>query len=191
MNEQEWNKWLDRLLDGDLEAFEVIYGMTKKKVYGTVVLLVSNKQDVNDIVSEIYMQLWKALPSYDRSLPFMFWLNGIVLNQVNNWRRQIWRRFRLSERNEQLHEEISPVMPDELLVKNERQEEMLQLIHRLPFKMRSVVLYRYYYDYTYEEIAELLGIPVGTVKSRNHKAIEQMRQRFGTHLEREVYNTNV
>lgn len=167
MNEQEWNNCLDRLLDGDPEAFEVIYGMTENRVYGTVAMLVSNKQDVNDIVSEIYIQLWKTLPNYDRSRPFLFWMNGIVINQVNNWRRQIWRRFRLSKRSESLHEEVSPEMPDELLVKNERQDELLQFIHKLPFKLRSVVLYRYYYDYSYEEIAELLAIPVGTVKSRN------------------------
>ncbi|MDK8181810.1 sigma factor [Paenibacillus sp. UMB4589-SE434] len=100
MNDQQLHIWLDRLLDGDLSAFDFIYSQTKHKVYGTVAALVSNKEDVNDIVSEIYCQLWKALPSYDRSRPFLFWLNGIVIKQVHNWRRQIWRQFRLFERND-------------------------------------------------------------------------------------------
>ncbi|MCM3288877.1 sigma-70 family RNA polymerase sigma factor [Paenibacillus sp. MER 180] len=185
MNEQEWNRWIDRLIEGDIEAFEVIYSVTKQKVYGTVSMLVSNREDVNDIVSNIYCKLWQALPSYDRTRPFLFWLNGIVIRQVQDWRRQIWRRFRLLERNRILDEKRSPDPPDELLIEQERQSELLTLINKMPYKLRVVVIYRYYCHYTNEDIAELLSIPVGTVKSRNHLALKQLRRRFGTQLERE------
>lgn len=191
MSDKELTTWLDKLIAGDQTAFEVIYRLTKKKVYGTVAMLVTNKEDVDDIVSEIYCQLWKVIPDYDRTRPFLFWLNGIVLNQVSSWRRQIWRRLRLYKKSESLHEEIASDPPDELLIKSEGQVEMINLINKLPFKLRIVVLYRFYYDFTYEEISELLNIPVGTVKSRSHTALKQIRQRFGTHLEREVTYQNV
>ncbi|EGL15671.1 MULTISPECIES: sigma factor [unclassified Paenibacillus] len=84
MNDEQLEHWLDRLAGGDQEAMEEIYRMTRRKVYGTVAVLVSNKEDVNDIVSEIYCQLWRALPGYDRSRPFHFWLNGIVIRQVSS-----------------------------------------------------------------------------------------------------------
>lgn len=186
MNDQALNPWIDKLIAGDETAFEVIYGLTKKKVYGTVTMLIRNKEDANDVMSEIYYQVFKALPSFDRTRPFMFWLNGIALNQINSWRRQVWRRVRLHQKTEMLHEHSPSELPDELLVKSEGQQQLLSLIHKLPYKLRVVVLYKYYYDYSNIEIAELLRIPVGTVKSRNNLALKQIRQRFGTHLVQEV-----
>ncbi|WP_079909732.1 sigma-70 family RNA polymerase sigma factor [Paenibacillus sp. 32352] len=187
MNEQNLEHWLDRLMTGDEEALEVIYGMTRKKVYGTVAMLVRNKQDVNDIVNEIYYQLWRALPSYDRRRPFLFWLNGIVIRQVNHWRRQIWRRFRLIEKHSRLGEEPQVELPGEALIESEFQRELQGTINQLPYKLRIVVIYRFYYDYTYEQIAELLQIPTGTAKSRVHLALKQLRKRFDTELDGEEY----
>ncbi|MFC8686996.1 sigma-70 family RNA polymerase sigma factor [Brevibacillus porteri] len=176
MNDQMIELWLDRLLDGDQEAFEVVYSMTRTKIYGTVAAMVTNKEDVHDIVSEVYYQLWRSLSGYDRKRPFLFWVNGIVIRQVKNWRRQIWRRFRLLERKQSLEEEQHVETPDEPMLAMESTTEMQQAIQKLPFKLRIVVIYRYYYDYTYDQIAELLQIPVGTAKSRNHLALKRIRE---------------
>lgn len=191
MTNQEVNIWLDRLIDGDQSAFEVIYGMTRQKIYATVSAMVTNKEDVNDIVSEIYYQLWRALPSYDRTRPFLFWLNGIVIRQVKNWRRQIWRRFRLLEKISHLREVQHVEIPEEPLLINESQKEMQYLVHKLPFKLRVVVIYRFYYDFSYDQIAELLHIPIGTVKSRNHLALKQLRKWFNSQPDGEVLSNNV
>ncbi|MGG1661848.1 sigma-70 family RNA polymerase sigma factor [Brevibacillus sp. NRS-1366] len=182
MNEQMLDLWLDKLIAGDQEAFEVVYSMTSKKIYGTVAAMVSNKEDVHDIVSEIYCQLWRALPSYDRKRPFLLWVNGIVIRQVKSWRRQIWRRFRLLERKNRLGEKPHVEMPDEPLLETESSQEMQRAIMTLPFKLRSVIIYRFYFDYSYDEIAELLQIPIGTAKSRNHLALKRIRAWFDTEL---------
>lgn len=187
MNDQTLEQWLERLMSGDQEAMEAIYQMTRKKVYGTVSVLIRRKEDVDDIVSEIYYQLWRSLAAYDRSRPFHFWLNGIVIRQVNNWRRQIWRRFRLLEKNDRLGEKQQAEMPDEAWIETESQTEIQHAINRLPYKLRIVVIYRFYYDYTYDQIAELLQIPQGTVKSRVHLALKQLRKRFDTNLDGEAY----
>ncbi|WP_136607384.1 sigma-70 family RNA polymerase sigma factor [Paenibacillus dokdonensis] len=185
MNDQALEPWLDRLIAGDQEALEVIYQLTRKKVYGTVTLLIRDKEDVNDIVSEIYYQLWRSLPSYDRKRPFQFWLNGIVIRQVNNWRRQIWRRFRLHERSYRLGVEPHVEIPDEALMKTESHREIQEAINQLPYKLRTVIIYRYYYDYSYDQIAELLQIPLGTAKSRLHLALGKMRKGFNTKQDEE------
>ncbi|RAV23121.1 sigma-70 family RNA polymerase sigma factor [Paenibacillus contaminans] len=187
MNDQTLELWLERLMSGDQEAMEAIYQMTRKKVYGTVAVLIRRKEDVDDIVSEIYYQLWRSLPAYDRSRPFHFWLNGIMIRQVNNWRRQIWRRFRLLEKNDRLGEKPHAEMPDEAWIETESQKEIQHAINRLPYKLRIVVIYRFYYDYTYDQIGELLQIPQGTVKSRVHLALKQLRKRFDTKLDGEAY----
>ncbi|TXK76144.1 sigma-70 family RNA polymerase sigma factor [Paenibacillus sp. N3.4] len=191
MNDQELNPWIDRVIEGDQAAFDVIYDLTKKKVYATATMLIRNKEDVNDVVSEVYCQMFKSLPSFNRSRSFSYWLNGILINQINNWRRQVWRRFRLSQKHDMLQEHRPPELPDEFLIQSEGQQQLLGLIKKLPYKLRVVVLYKYYYEYSNDEIAELLRIPVGTVKSRNSLALKQIRQRFGTHLVQEVTLKNV
>ncbi|MCR8643306.1 sigma-70 family RNA polymerase sigma factor [Paenibacillus sp. N1-5-1-14] len=191
MNDQELSPWIDRLIEGEQEAFEVIYDLTKKKVYGTVAMLIPNKEDVHDIVNEVYCQMFKSLPTFDRSRPFLYWVNGIVMNQINGWRRQVWRRFRLLQKQSMNQEHCPSELPDELLIQSEVQQQLLHFIGKLPFKLRVVVLYRYYYEYSNDEIAELLRIPVGTVKSRNSLALKQIRQRFGNHLVQEVVFNNV
>ncbi|MBP1990607.1 sigma-70 family RNA polymerase sigma factor [Paenibacillus eucommiae] len=191
MTDEELNKWIDQLILGDQSAFEVIYGMTRKKIYGTVAAMVANKEDVNEIVNEVYYQLWRALPSYDRKRPFLFWLNGIVMKQVNNWRRQIWRRFRLQEKKTRLSEEPQVETPDERMLESESHGEMKELINQMPFKLRIVIVYRFYYEFSHEEIAELLQIPVGTVKSRMHLAFKHLRKRLGTELDGEVFSDYV
>lgn len=187
MNDQMVDIWLDRLMDGDQEAFEVVYSLTRTKIYGTVAAMVSNKEDVHDIVNEIYYQLWRALPSYDRKRPFLFWLNGIVIRQVKNWRRQIWRRFRLLERKNRLREEPHVETLDEPLLKTESSQEMQRAIMALPFKLRIVIVYRYYYEYSYDQIAELLQIPPGTAKSRSHLALKRIRAWFDTEMDGEEH----
>lgn len=191
MNDKELNPWIDRLVEGDQTAFEVIYSLTKKNVYATVTMLIRNKEDVNDIVSEVYCQMFKSLPKFDRSRSFSYWLNGIVINQINSWRRQVWRSFRLWKKHDMFQERRPPELLDEFLIQSEGQQQLLSFIRKLPYKLRVVVLYNYYFDYSNEEIAELLQIPVGTVKSRNSLALKQLRQRFGTHLVKEVTLKNV
>ncbi len=191
MDNEQLNVWLDRLIDGDPDAFEVIYGMTKNKVYATVAALVPHPADVNDIVSEIYYQLWRALPGYDRTRPFLFWLNGIVIRQIRSWRRQLWRRFRLLEKKNRLSVEPHVERPEEPLLENESQKEMQRLINQLPFKLRIVIIYRFYYDFSHEQVAELLQIPLGTVKSRNHLALKQLRQWLDTQANEEACSKNV
>ncbi|EOP82424.1 hypothetical protein IGM_05374 [Bacillus cereus HuB4-4] len=70
--------WIERLLKGDEEAFEFIFNLTSQRVYETVFAIVKNRHDTNEIVNEIYFQLWKSISTYDQSRPFLFWLNGIV-----------------------------------------------------------------------------------------------------------------
>ena len=75
-----------RLKAGDLTAFDEMYIATIKKVYGTVYILAPNKQEVNEIVNEIYFQVWKSITNYNESSPFLYWLNGLVFRQVKNWK---------------------------------------------------------------------------------------------------------
>ena len=168
--------WLQQLKEGDKEAFRYVYNLTVDNVYRTVALLVSNRQDIEDIMNEIYMKLWISIGNYDPNRPFRNWLHGITIRQVQDWKRKRWRKFRLFER--QVILEIRPEAQriEQPVLLDETSQELMAILNRLSYKLRTVIVLRYYHDYSLTEIAELLELPLGTVKSRHHLAIKELRK---------------
>ncbi|QHT61322.1 sigma-70 family RNA polymerase sigma factor [Paenibacillus lycopersici] len=176
MNEKELLPWLEKATLGDESAFQLVYQATHQDVYRTVAFLVFNKQDIEDIVNEVYMRIWRSFHAYDPNRPFRYWLHGIILRQVQDWKRKAWRRIRLFERNSRMtYEQFE--WTDTTILQSEMQQELFSFVRQLSYKLRVVVILRYYHDYALEEIAAMLRIPVGTVKSRHHLAMKELRKR--------------
>ncbi|GMK40339.1 RNA polymerase sigma factor [Paenibacillus sp. CCS19] len=177
IHEMELQPWLERMMEGDTEAFREVYARIHPHVYRTVSFMAGHKDDVSDIVNEVYIALFQALPSYKPEQPFRPWLNGIIARQTSNWRRRLWRRMRLADRSRTLSKVEPPhVQPGDGLLKAESSSELLQHVGRLSMKLRQIVVLRYYQDHTYEEMADVLDIPVGTVKSRHNAALVKLRR---------------
>ncbi len=175
--EKDLQHWLKLIINGERSAFEKVYEYTKDDVYRTVSLLVIDKNDVCDIVNEIYMQMLKSLPNYDLDRPFRYWLNGLVFRQVQDWRRKIWRRLRFNNYHTLIEMGKEPVETDQAVMQKETRNEIISQVQKLSYKLRVVIILRYFLDYNLEEIASLLNIPVGTVKSRHHLAIKKLRKK--------------
>lgn len=176
MTEQTLHYWVCQMAEGNEEAFRVVYEQSKEEVFRTVSLLVNNKQDINDVVNEVYAELFKSLSKYDYNKPFRSWLTGLTIRQVHNWNRKLWRRFRLHERSQRMEIRESTADAESIYLRNEHRSELVQLVQGLSYKHRCVIVLRYYHEYSLEEIAELLSIPLGTVKSRHHTALNKLRE---------------
>lgn len=100
---------------------------------------------------------------------FRFWLHGLVVKQVQDWRRKSWRRFRIFEKKKMYEQNRSYIM-DEAILHKETRSELVEVVQNLSYKHREVVIMRYF-----DEIAALLQIPIGTVKSRLHTALKRLR----------------
>lgn len=166
---------LTQMKAGDKEAFHELYDATFQDVYRTVSFLVDHQQDREDVMNEIYMQMWTSLANYDTTRPFQFWLHGLVIRQVQRFRMKSWRRFRIFERirifsREESHWDEPPVLMDGT------NQMIAQAIQKLTDKQRTVIILRFFHDYTLEEIATLLEIPLGTVKSRYHAGLTVLRK---------------
>ena len=177
MNDNELLSWLGKAKLGDESAFQLVYQATHQDVYRTVAFLVYNKQDIEDIVNEVYMSMWRTFHTYDSNRPFRFWLHGITVRLVQDWKRKTWRRIRLFERNRRMTCEHFD-WTDKAVLQFEMQHELFSLVRQLSYKLRVVVILRYFHDYALEEIADILQIPVGTVKSRHHLAMKELRKRI-------------
>ena len=159
----------------DKDAFPEIYRSTISQVFATVRFLSPSPADVEEIVQEVYVALWKALPRYDETRPFLPWLHGLIVRQARSVRRSRFRLLRLQHAMETQH--VKEGMPVGVGAEGER-VTLVESLLSLPLAMREVVVLRYLHGYALNEIAQILGIPEGTARSRNHVALKRLRVEF-------------
>ncbi|TCW55272.1 RNA polymerase sigma-70 factor (ECF subfamily) [Bacillus thuringiensis] len=163
-------------LSGNKEAYSKLYDKTIQEVYKTAHFLIEDKMDVDDVVQEIYIQLYESLRRYDSKKPFRPWLIGLAIKQIHSYRRKRWMRLRIVKKAEEQRKPVQIDFSSDVVSKISNQK-LIELIHKLPYKLKQVIILRYLHDYSQEEVAHILHIPMGTVKSRIHAALKKLRQK--------------
>lgn len=176
----EYSQLIALTLAGSREAFSEIYEATIRDVYQTVHFLVRDTSDVDDIVQEIYIQVHRSLEQFDVNRPFRPWLMGVAMRQIHAYRRKRWTHLRILKKAEQVNQVMESDFTSEVVdrLSNRR---LLASVDRLPFKLKQVIILHYLNEYSQEESAAILGIPLGTVKSRIHAALHKLRQKPENH----------
>jgi len=174
-----------RALAGEERAFAQLLERYRSRVYGLALRMVQRPEDAADIAQEAFVRAFQALDSFDPSKSFGAWIARIAANLcIDHYRR---RRLRLvsldapidAESSERSRELPDPAMlPDEVVSRAESASRMDGLIQGLPPRYRVVILLRYKEDLAYEEIAEILRLPLGTVKARLHRAHHILKRRL-------------
>ncbi|EOO73831.1 MULTISPECIES: sigma-70 family RNA polymerase sigma factor [Bacillus cereus group] len=163
-------------LSGNKEAYSELYDKTIQEVYKTAHFLIEDKADIDDVVQEIYIQLYESLRKYDSEKPFSPWLIGLAIKQIHSYRRKRWMRLRIVKKAEEQRKPVEIDFSSDVVSKISNQK-LIELIHKLPYKLKQVIILRYLHDYSQEEVAQILHIPIGTVKSRIHAALKKLRQK--------------
>ncbi|KAA0743784.1 RNA polymerase subunit sigma [Bacillus sp. AY3-1] len=163
-------------LSGNKEAYSELYDKTIQEVYKTAHFLIEDKTDVDDVVQEIYIQLYESLRKYDSEKPFRPWLIGLTIKQIHSYRRKRWMRLRIIKKAEEQRKPVQIDFSNDVVSKISN-KKLIELIHKLPYKLKQVIILRYLHDYSQEEVAQILHIPIGTVKSRIHAALKKLRQK--------------
>ncbi len=138
--------------------------------------------DVNlaeDAAQEAFIRAWQHLPSYRPRSPFRNWVYRIATNAAVD----ALRRERETVDIDVLSLSNSVEGPETTLVGEERGERVLQAVLALPPASRAVLVLREYEDLSYREIADTLGIPIGTVMSRLNYARNRLRESLAPYLE--------
>lgn len=177
MNEQQIAALLIRIQEGMRGLSKPSLRTTRAHTYSMIYFLVGSERDVDDILSEVYIALFRSLDSYNVERPFLPWFNGLIIRQARGWKRRLWRSFRILERMKSVQPTDYSFI-DSGLDEVSYREEILPHVNGLSHQLREVIVLRYFQDYSLETIAEILNIPVGTVKSRNHAALKKLRVRL-------------
>jgi RNA polymerase sigma-70 factor (ECF subfamily) len=163
---------------GDAEAWDTLFRRYQLPLYVYVFELVHEEQASLDIVQETFINAARHIATLRDDDRFGSWLFGIAHQKcLQRWRKQ-GREFALQEALAEALPEGFEESPDDLLLRQEQQEELMTLLNQLPIPQRSVLLLHYLEGFSLDEISTITGATLGTVKSRLHYAKKSLRQLF-------------
>ncbi len=171
MNENE-SQWLVRALAGDQQAFTHLVEIYQRPVYNLCYRMLGNSGDAEDAAQEAFLRAYKALSRYDPGRSFATWLLSIASHYcIDQLRKRRFRTFSMDDDEQGWLDPPDPAPgPEVALSTREKQAQVQALLERLSPKDRAAVVMRYWYDCSYEEIADTLSLTVSAVKSRLHRA---------------------
>jgi RNA polymerase sigma-70 factor (ECF subfamily) len=171
---------LGRVADGDEAALEAVYQRNGGACYRLARRLLDDAQLAEDVVQQVFLALWQK-NSYDPARGAVStWLLSITHHKaVDLLRRDKGRRQRLASEQELLEVEAAGPGPADAAWARLRAERTRDALRELPADQREVLLLAYYGGYSQREIAEMTGLPLGTVKSRTFQAMQRLRRKLG------------
>ncbi len=164
---------------GDTHAYEELVHAYQGIAFRTAYVIARNASDAEDSAQDGFVKAWRALGRFREGAPFRPWLLQIVANEARNRRRSAGRRANLALRaaTEEPSGGAAP-SPEAALLSGEQRGALLAAVDRLPEEQRTVVALRYFLGLSEHEVAETLGVPQGTVKSRTARALERLRESY-------------
>ena len=173
---------------GDTEAFGVLVTSYQRRIFATVYRILGSSEDAREMAQEAFLRAWSKLESFREGARFSTWLYTIALNLTRSElrKRKVRRDIRpvsldagrKDDEGRSADPEDPAESPDETVERNELYERARREVAALAPASREVVVLRDMQDLSYEEIAETLGLPIGTERSRLHRARETLRERL-------------
>lgn len=172
---------VEKVLAGDGQSFEMLILKYQSKLFATALNILKNRELAEDITQEAYMKAFQKLDTLKNRDQFYPWLKRIAINlSFNHFERA--KRV-LDVENEDDDTSFFDRIPDgespeELIVKDELKKYVRNFVDALPDKLRVVVVLREIEEMSYDEISEIMGIPLGTVRSRLFNARQLIKERL-------------
>ena len=181
------NKRINEVLKGDQNAFEEIVTLFQHRLYQVCYRMLGNAQEAEDISQEAFVRAYINIHTFDQKRKFSTWLFRIATNLCIDRIRKKKPAYYLDADvpgTDGLNMYSQLAATDELPEDEVERMELQQRIHyeigRLPDKYRSVIILRYIEELPLQEIGDILGLPLGTVKTRVHRGREVLRKQMGT-----------
>jgi RNA polymerase sigma-70 factor (ECF subfamily) len=172
-----------RSVDGDADSFNQLILRWERPIYALAYRTIGREEEARDIVQETFLRAFRALPGFKGQAKFSSWLYRIALNLCRDWiRRQ--RRTPTVPMPEgvdlvELASEQGPVESiEELVARREISAVVAEAMQRLPEEQRTAIVLKEYHGLTFQEIADLQGCPLSTVKTRLYQGLSVLRRQL-------------
>jgi RNA polymerase sigma-70 factor, ECF subfamily len=177
-----------RLLDDFIESKGESAGL-RKELFGYVRKYLGNHEDAEDVMNDIHFTVWKNQYKFDSKRKFQPWLYTVATHACIDYQRKNKRHRKMSRLDRMItgnpdaegedlnySHGVFSMNPLDKIKLDEEKEKINESVNRLPNLQRQAVILVYFQGLKYRETAEILKIPVGTVKSRLHKAIQSLKE---------------
>lgn len=182
--QQELDKGLVlRLQEGDLEALGVLYDRYRHLVFRTALSITNDPEAAADLLQDVFLRLFRFAHRIDPDRPLQPWLYRMTANLSYTWIKRNKQGLRLVQEVAEILCRDRKPGPQILAEADEQWQQVREAVAALPIQQRIVVVLYYVNDLPMNEIAEILEIPIGTVKSRLHYARKELKKKLGVHRE--------
>jgi RNA polymerase sigma-70 factor (ECF subfamily) len=167
---------------GDISAFDTLVQRWERKIQGAVYRIMGSGEEARDLAQETFLRAYRGLGSFKSEARFSSWLYQIALNLCRDRLRQ--RRGKTLVSIDDLDPttaariDRSPATAQELVEAKDLGRIVATAMSDLPEEQREVIVLKEYQGLTFQEIADTLGVPVSTVKTRLYRGLGQMRERL-------------
>lgn len=154
------------------EQAEMIFREQANYIYRVALFLTRSKELAEDIAQETFIQAFRKYDTFDAAKPLKPWLHQIALNLTRNaLRKQKWQKLM-----GKIPESISLDLVESRVLRSEAKKELWHAIYNLGFKSREVIVLHFYVGMTLKGVAQTVGIPIGTCKSRLNSALNSLHR---------------
>jgi RNA polymerase sigma-70 factor (ECF subfamily) len=172
-----------RLQRGETDAFETLVRRHEKKIFNLVYRMLGDYDEAAEVSQEVFLSAFRAAGQFRGEANFSTWLYRIALNHASTRRKSLGARQQRMVSMENADPLSDPELgPPELLEKKEIRERVQFALNQLDPQDAAVILLRDLHDVPYDEVARVLEIPVGTVKSRLHRARQALKSRLASYF---------
>ena len=182
-------EFIERLKTGDATAFDTLVTRYTGDIYGLLFRITEDAEEAGDLTQETFLSVFKAIKKFRGDADLKTWLFRIAINQSRN-RFRWWKRRRrektvsldapIGESETPFHETMAGnfANPEEKILRREREKFLSKALHDLSENFREAVILCDIEGLSYEEIASVLEINIGTVKSRIARGREELRKKL-------------
>ncbi len=166
--------FVERLQSGDKTAFAELYDRYGRSLFGIIITIVKSESDAENLLQDTFVKIWRNIGRYDATK-----------GRLYTWLVVIARRIALDFVRSAEYLETQMIQPAEVLVSKEANSNEAQRLDHIGLEMvlarlapylKQVIDFQYFMGYTQQEVADELGLPLGTVKSRTRAALLELRQ---------------
>jgi len=180
------NEIIRRAVEGDEQACAEIVQRYRPQIFSLIVRMVHAREEAEDLTQETFIKAFHSLPSFNAEYAFSTWLYKIAVNNCIDFFRK--KRLKTTSidtpipaKDGDLQREFPDEpskWPDSSLIEQEHKNYIQSAIDSLPVKYRDAIVLRHVHDKSYEEIADELQVPIGTVKVRIFRAREMLKRKL-------------
>jgi RNA polymerase sigma-70 factor (ECF subfamily) len=168
-------------VSGDADSFNQLILRWERPIYALAYRVIGREEEARDIVQETFLRAFRGLRNFRREAKFSSWIYRIALNLCRDWIRRE-RRTPVSPTPEgvdlaELAAEQGPVESiEELVARHDMSRAVAAAMERLPEEQRTAIILKEYHGMTFQEIADLQGCPLSTVKTRLYQGLTVLRR---------------